>query len=267
MSNNKEVQNINQNQNQNTNQNMQTNNYQNQNIKKTELLVDYRYICIKKDIFDVNMVDLNFNNINYNNQIELIYKSPTIILDGIFLKTPPISGNAITIIYKEKNANNITIKLLLNQKEHQHFIQIMKLLDEYLSSSINKYSNKIENDLDINNFISNYGNDSQYINNSSSNSSSNSNNNSNKLSVLKYEQVIKYNYYNSNNNFCIENNNIENNEKYQIYLKSYLDKNIINELEKKLNKKYIFTFNISNIYLSCNSLLPLIKCNRCEICA
>jgi hypothetical protein len=96
MSNNKEVQNINQNQNQNTNQNMQTNNYQNQNIKKTELLVDYRYICIKKDIFDVNMVDLNFNNINYNNQIELIYKSPTIILDGIFLKTPPISGNAIT---------------------------------------------------------------------------------------------------------------------------------------------------------------------------
>jgi hypothetical protein len=143
----------------------------------------------------------------------------------------------------------------------------MKLLDEYLSSSINKYSNKIENDLDINNFISNYGNDSQYINNSSSNSSSNSNNNSNKLSVLKYEQVIKYNYYNSNNNFCIENNNIENNEKYQIYLKSYLDKNIINELEKKLNKKYIFTFNISNIYLSCNSLLPLIKCNRCEICA
>ena len=87
MSNNKEVQNTVQNTNQN---NLQNINYQNQNIKKTELLVDYRYICIKKDIFDVNMVDLNFNNINYNNQIELIYKSPTIILDGIFLKTPPI---------------------------------------------------------------------------------------------------------------------------------------------------------------------------------
>ena len=40
------------------------------------------------------MIELNFNNINYNNQIELIYKSPTIILDGIFLKTQPISGNA-----------------------------------------------------------------------------------------------------------------------------------------------------------------------------
>jgi hypothetical protein len=265
MSNNKEIQNQNnkeiQNQNQNQNQNQSQNQNQNQiqNIKKNDLLVDYRYICIKKDIFNINMVELNFNNINYNNQIELIYKSPTIILDGIFLKTPPISGSAITIIYKEKNINNITIKLLLNQKEHQQFIQIMKLLDEYLSSEINKYSNKIENDLDINNFISNFDNDL------------------NKLSVLKYEQVIKYNYYYSNNNFSNnnfssnnfsnENNNNDNNEKYQIYLKSYLDKNIINELEKKLNKKYIFTFNISNIYLSSNSLLPLIKCNRCEICA
>ena len=47
--------------------------------------------------------------------------------------------------------------------------------------------------------------------------------------------------------------------------KKNLDKNIINDLEKKFNKKYIFTFNISNIYLSNNSLLPLIKCNRCEI--
>jgi len=262
MSNNKEVQN---------------NNCQIQNTKKIDLLVDYRYICIKKDIFDVNMVELNFNNINYNNQIELIYKSPTIILDGIFLKTPPISGNAITIIYKEKNANNITIKLLLNQKEHQQFIQIMKLLDEYLSSEINKYSNKIENDLDINNFISTFSNDSNYIKDYNNNSSNNFNNNSNKLSVLKYEQVIKYNYYysnnfsnnftnenNSNSNSSNSNNSNDNNEKYQIYLKSYLDKNIINELEKKINKKYIFTFNISNIYLSTNSLLPLIKCNRCE---
>ena len=252
------------------------NNNQNQNNKKFELLVDYKYICIKKDVFDVNMIELNFNNINFNNQIELIYKSPTIILDGIFLKTPAISGNAITINYKEKNINNITIKLLLNQKEHQQFIQIMKMLDEYLSNSINKYSNKIKNELDISKI------NDDYIDNS--------NNSSNKLSILKYEQVIKYNYYNSNsynfNTICgssississgssississISNNNTnyENNEdKYHIYLKSYLDKNIINDLEKKLNKKYIFTFNISNIYLSNNSLLPLIKCNRCEI--
>ena len=133
----------------------------------------------------------------------------------------------------------------------------MKLLDEYLSSSINKYSNKIENDLDIGNLINNCSNN---FNNDFNNDCSNDfNNNLNKLSVLKYEQVIKYNYFNSN---C----NTNTDEKYQIYLKSYLDRNIINELEKKLNKKYIFTFNISNIYLSCNSLLPLIKCNRCEIC-
>ena len=225
----------------------------NKNNKKFELLVDYKYICIKKDVFDINMIELNFNNIYFNNQIELIYKSPTIILDGIFLKTPAIAGNAITIIYKEKNINNITIKLLLNQKEHHQFIHIMKILDEYLSNSINKYSNKTENELDIAKI------NDDYIDNI--------NNSSNKLSNLKYEQVIKYNYYNSSSTSNNTNQGTENNEeKYQIYLKSYLDKNILNELEKKLNKKYIFTFNISNIYLSCNSLLPLIKCNRCEIC-
>jgi len=250
----------------NKNNNNNNNKNQNQNNKKFELLVDYKYICIKKDVFDINMIELNFNNIYFNNQIELIYKSPTIILDGIFLKTPAISGNAITIIYKEKNINNITIKLLLNQKEHHQFIHIMKILDEYLSNSINKYSNKTENELDIAKI------NDDYIDNI--------NNSSNKLSNLKYEQVIKYNYYNNYNNYNNYNSNninnfnnissssinYENNEdKYHIYLKSYLDKNIINDLEKKFNKKYIFTFNISNIYLSNNSLLPLIKCNRCEI--
>ena len=68
---------------------------------------------------------------------------------------------------------------------------------------------------------------------------------------INYEQIIKYRY----------NNIIE------IHMKSYLDKIMINELENKIeDKKYIFTFNISNIYFSNNNnLLPLVKCNRCEI--
>jgi hypothetical protein len=51
-----------------------------------------------------------------------------------------------------------------------------------------------------------------------------------------------------------------------MHLKSYLDKNIINELENKNNNNinYIFTFNISNIYFGNSSLIPLVKCNRCE---
>jgi len=230
------------------------NNKQNTNIsqyhKKNDELVDYKYICIKKDYFDVNMISINYNNIKKYNNIEIIYKSPTITLDGLFFKTPPIYGNAITVLYKEKNINNITIKLLINQKEHPQFIQILRTIDEYISSYINKFSTEIDNELQERELFNNTNNtnniytDKFFIKT---------------LSMLKYEQIIKY-YNNRNiiNNQC-------NNEIYQIYLKSYLDKNIISELEKKLNKKYIFTFNISNIYFSNNNLLPLIKCNKCEI--
>ena len=203
---------------------------------KNNTFIDYKYICIKKDIFDVNVINLNYNNIE-NNNIEIIYKSPSIILDCIFLKTPPISSNIISIYHKEKYTNNITIKLLLNKKEHHQFIEIMKSIDENLSKNINNFINTMESSIDVNNF-----------------------NNVKTLSSLRYEQIIKYKH---NYNYTENTGNTD--ENYQIYLKSYLDKNTISELEKKLNKKYIFTFNISNIYLSTNSLIPLIKCNYCEI--
>lgn len=201
---------------------------------KNNVFIDYKYICIKKDNFNVNAIEVNFENIEDNN-IEIIYKSPSIVLDGIFLKTPPICNDIISIYHKEKYLNNITLKLLVNKKEHCQFIEIMKSIDEHLSKNINKFINNLESSIDLNNI-----------------------NTVKTLSSLKYNQLIKYKH---NYNYT-ENNNDEN---YQIYLKSYLDKKTIVELEKKSNKKYIFTFNISNIYLSSNSLIPLIKCNYCEV--
>jgi hypothetical protein len=239
-------------QNSNTYNSNNSNNYNNIN-RKNDTVVDYKYICIKKDYFDVNMVQLNYTNIKKNNHIEIIYKMPSIFLEGLFFKTPPISGNAISIYHKEKNLNNITIKLLINQKEHPQFIQILRSIDEHISTYINKFSTEIENELESN-LESNLEmfNSKNYMNDR-------------ELSMFKYEQIIKYNYHRSGYN----NENIKNNDEkidtYQIYLKSYLDKNMIFELEKRLDKKYVFTFNISNIYLSNNSLLPLIKCNRCEV--
>ena len=228
---------------------------QNQNNKKSETIVDYKYICIKKDYFDVSLVQLNYDNIKKNNHIEIIYKSPSILLEGLFFKTPPISSNAISIFHKEKNLNNITIKLLINQKEHSQFIQILRSIDEHVSGYVNKFSTEIENELvnDMQNVI----NQNKFLNFNSINDRS--------LSMFKYEPIIKYNYHKSGYNNVNIKNNDEKIDTYQIYLKSYLDKNIILELEKQFNKKYIFTFNISNIYLSNNSLLPLIKCNRCEV--
>lgn len=223
-----------------------------QQIKKN-VSVDYKYICIKKDVFDSSMIYLNYASLKKNKYIEIIYKSPSVFLEGLFFKTPPISLKDIIIYYKytqntnthnqntnthtqnhtqnhtQVNANyNPTIKLLLNYKDHTPFINILRTIDEYISAYINKYAVEIENDLLT------YYNDNRTI------------------SSFNYEQIIKF-----RNTI---NNTIE------IHMKSYLDNVIIDMLDKKVDdKKYIFTFNISNIYFSNNNnLLPLVKCNRCE---
>jgi len=204
------------------------------------------------------MIYLNYSSLKKNKYIEIIYKSPSVFLEGLFFKTPPIALKDVVIYYKENkyyqsnhnsnhNSNhqshtytnyNPTIKLLLNYKDHTQFINIMRTIDEYISTYINKYAVEIENDLLT------YYNDNRT------------------LSSFNYEQIIKFR--NHSGNTTTGNNTIE------IHMKSYLDNVIIDMLDNKVvnvidNKKYVFTFNISNIYFSNNNnLLPLVKCNKCE---
>jgi len=235
------------------------NNYNNYN-KKNVNPIDFKYICIKKDVFDVNMIYLNYSNIKKRKYIEIIYKSPSVFLEGLFFKSPPISSNDIVIFYKDKyrhnkhktvydsinNINNttenITLKVNLNNQDHSQFIQILRNIDEYLSAYINKCAAEIESEL-----ITNY-------------------NDQRPISSFRYDQIVKY-YYDKNTNTnqnTSNNTNTSNTNSIEMNLKSYLDKNSINELEQKLeNKKYILTFNISNIYFGNNNLIPLVKCNKC----
>ena len=60
-------------------------------LKKKNTSVDYKYICIKKDQFDISMVYLNYLSLQQKKFIEIIYKSPSVFLDGLFFKTPLIS--------------------------------------------------------------------------------------------------------------------------------------------------------------------------------
>ena len=199
---------------------------------KKKSSVDYKYICIKKDFFDITMIYLNNLTLKKKKYIEIIYKSPSVFLEGLFFKTPAIAIKDIIIYYKENKyyqSNNIinpTIKLLLNYKDHSQFINILRSIDECISNYINKYAFELENDLKT------YYSDNRSI------------------SCFNYEQIIKFRY----------NNIIE------LHMKSYLDNLFIKEIENNKNDdKYIFTFNISNIYFSNkNNLLPLVKCNRCE---
>ena len=192
---------------------------------KNDAAVDFKYICIKKDCFDVNMVDYSYENLNKNKYIEIIYKSPSVFLEGLYLKTPHIASNAIDIFYKNRQTNNITIKISLNHQEHSHFINILRNIDEKTSAYFNKSGNDIETELN------------------------NNCDDSRPVSLFRYEPILKYRY----------NNIIE------FHLKSYLDRNTISMLEQKIEgKKYCLTFNISNIYFGISNLVPLVKCNRCE---
>ena len=58
----------------------QFNNTNNSNHTNNSV-VEYKYICIKKDFFDVNMVYLNHNKFNQCGNIDIIYKSPSLILE------------------------------------------------------------------------------------------------------------------------------------------------------------------------------------------
>ena len=46
---------------------------------QNEKALEYNYICIKKEFFDVSMVYLNYINIKKRNNIEIIYKSPSVL--------------------------------------------------------------------------------------------------------------------------------------------------------------------------------------------
>lgn len=231
-----------------------------QYFRKNNTSVDFKYICIKKDFFDVKMVNLNYKDLKKNNHIEIIYKSPSAFLEGLFFKTPIIKSNQITVIHKEKNYNNIILKFSLNYLEHSQFINILRQIDEHLSTSLYNNSNEINEimlsrevipEVIINKDISS-GTVFEDITKIEYNlPNANILNDKKVINIpYRYEQIIKF----KNNNEVIE-----------MTMKSYLDMDIIKELEKKSSGiSYIFTFNISNIFLGHQSYMPLIKCNRCE---
>jgi hypothetical protein len=254
------------------------------------------------------MVYLNYYNLKKKKQIEIIYKSPSIFLEGVFLKTPEmllgdfviykhdkqnkynqyetynLYSNAVHNTANSTNASNVKskvnnyttakletvdIKFYLTDSNPQHafFINLLQTLDTYIIQYLDKYKTEIENEL-----VLNYRDNRQ-------------------LSEYKYIKIIKTGRPYANNNTT--DGNISQGNKFEITMKSYLDKKLINDLIKKKQRiktlkidttvssnatiiqdssistqqeqKYIFTFNISNIYFGNTNLIPLIKTNNVEI--
>ena len=242
--------------------------------------VEYKYICIKKEFFDVNMIYLNYTNMKKRKYIEIIYKSPSIFLEGLFFKTPPLTGNNIYIIYKDRQINNITIKLYLDKNEFADFINMINSIDGYIKSYISRYAKDINNEL---NALPKSGTDlSNKVlpNNVPLFANKVLPNNvpllPNKVLPIQdgincINNIQELNIQELNNLETIDMFRYDNilrkrGDHWELNLKSYLDRHILEDLKKYKNNKYIFTFNISNIYFGNSSLIPLVKCNKCDIC-
>lgn len=191
------------------------------------------YLCIKKEHFNVSMVYLNYCNLINRKCISILYKSPSIFLDGLFFHSPLLNIQDIDITRHEKTKNhyetfNIIINLNEQNSDHNYYIKLLCSLDQYIITYLYKYKKEIQHELLIN-----YGDDRP-------------------IDKFRYINIIK-----------------KNGDKWQINFKSYIDKNIIDIILKNKkensNNKYRFTYNISNIFFSYNSLLPLIKTNYVDI--
>jgi len=274
--------------------------------KKKDRNINFKYICIKKEYFDVNMIYLDYTNLRKTKYIEIIYKSPSVFLDGLFFKTPELNYKLFTIIQKKysnpdrnNNSNNIIIKLSLNNNEHRQFINMLFQIDEYIYNYIHRYAKDINKELNNNN-----------PNNSSDNNTNNNNNYNiytHPVEMYRYDNIIRKrgNNYdvnmksyldnktiwnlqkllnNSESSFLqnttdctLENPNLSANENDSIIssvsnesdiMESSIETPIETHTETPIdtnNIKYVLTFNISNIYIGQYNLLPLIKCNKCEI--
>jgi hypothetical protein len=234
--------------------------------------IDFKYICIKKEHFDVGMIYLKYTNLKKENYIEIIYKSPSIHLDGLFFKTPVLKSLQLAVSIKDKgNFTSAYIQCILNKNENADFINMMKSIDTYISAYIARHARDINFKM-------------QGV------SSINIDDKNNEYHYLNYENIIKPHYskqsgnlsysivagsglevmeYNNKNKFAT---NASRSDKrwlgdYEIVFKSYIDRKLLDTIRQELvsaNKKYIITFNISNLYFGKTGIVPLIKCNKCD---
>jgi hypothetical protein len=269
-----ELENKNHEQNTNINTDKDTDKVKNRDYDNT---VDFRYICIKKEHFDVNMVYLKYTNLKKENYMEIIYKSPSIFLDGLFFKTPPLNISQLSIFTKDRMPFTSVITSILDRGTNSEFINMLKSIDSYLSNYIIRHAR------DIN--IKMNEDENHYLNYES---------------ILKpwyhphpypypnkkliTREQLQYSTIASGNNILTNTlglGNVSSNSKkwvgnYVINFKSYLDRTVLEALKqsildksqdknfKNTEKKYVLTFNISNIYFSKTTLTPLIKCNKCQ---
>lgn len=224
--------------------------------------VDYRYICIKKEYFDVSMIYLKYTNLKKENYMEIIYKSPSIFLDGLFFKTPPLTKSQLSIFTKDRIPFTSVITCVLDREANSEFINILKSIDSYLSNYIVRHARDIntkmhedENHyLNYENILKPWYNPKKKIGTSG-----------HSREQLPYSTVVV-------TNTLLPNTGTKWTGNYMINFKSYLERSVLESLrqsilDKNINnteKKYVITFNISNIYFSNMALTPLIKCNKCE---
>jgi hypothetical protein len=249
--------------------------------------VDFQYICIKKEYFDVNLIYIKYTNLKKENYMEIIYKSPSIFLDGLFFKTPPLNISQLSIFTKDRMPFTSVITSILDMNLNSEFINMLKSIDSYLSNYIISHARDINIKMneDENHYL-NYEPILKPWHYSYSNKKKGAREQLQYSAIVEENKILNNNIpllgNRSSNNNSISNSNSNSNIKkwvsnYVINFKSYLERSVLEDLKQSIldrnknqdgidspEKKYILTFNISNIYFSKTVLAPLIKCNKCQ---
>ena len=102
-------------------------------------------LYIKYDFFNTLFIQYDMYKFNYNQSININYRTPTIYLNGLFFNLPYTQ-----IISIEKNNNtpfcNIKLKLIKNEltdKEYNDVLNLFNKMKKYNDSYFNKNKNKL----------------------------------------------------------------------------------------------------------------------------
>jgi hypothetical protein len=221
---------------------------------------DYKNIFIKLNYFNSSFINLNSYHYKYTNNLCIIYKSPSLFIDGIYLKFNGIKKDNIILNHlvdlNNKNKVNKEFKIS-NLDDIDNLEEIAKLEEIKKITDLNKL-NKLN--VDINSFENNKF-ENNTVNNNNYNSNSTINNSNNKF-VNNFYNKNKYNNnydntHNKDNFFFIK---LDLNYHFDIIPKLVeMDLEIINKFEL-IKSNYTIKKNYKDIsLLKCNSFIKKVE--------
>ena len=228
---------------------------------------DYKNIFIKLNYFNSSFINLNSYHYKYTNNLCIIYKSPSLFIDGIYLKFKGIKKDNIILNHlvdlNNKNKVNKEFKIsnldensniddISNLEDIAKIEEIKKITDLNKLNRLNVDINSFENNKSENNNVNNNVNNNKFENNFF-----NRNRSTNNITNITNNNTNNNNNYNKDNFFFVK---LDLNYHFDIIPKLIeMDLEIINKFEL-IKSNYTIKKNYKDInLLKCNSFIKKVE--------